>query len=70
MPKLSNRHLIGQAARQAAHAKASVGIPLSQTEVAALLRITPQTVHAIEQSALKKLRTAADLAEIFFPVRR
>lgn len=55
---LLRRTLVGEAARKAAMAKANAGIPLTQTETAALLGLTPQTVHAIEARALAKLRAA------------
>lgn len=57
---LSHRSLVGEAARRSAMAKANAGILLTQSEAAALLGIAPQTVHAIEQRALKKIRRALE----------
>lgn len=57
---LLQRTLVGEAARKAALAKANAGIPLSQSEAAALLGLSPQTIHAIETRALAKIRAALE----------
>lgn len=43
--------------------RAGLGYPLSQAEVARLLGLRRQTVHAIERRALAKLRAALERAD-------